>query len=805
MTNKIWKRAILVIVILSLFVCGGLGLFQTKKSKYKEAQKALEENRLTDAREAFQSLSGYENSDLYIKYIDAVNEMKEENYNKAATLFGELGGFLDSSEQAKMAKERELAKLYSSALEALSKIEYDEAIQLLEKTTGYQDTAKYLIYAHAMKMGEHENYETAILTFSTLGSFKDSDLQALYYRARELETHKEYEEAEKIYITIASFRDSQKRIDAIPNLICARKLEDARNMVENGDLENAIEEMKLLVSEGYEPATGELSNCYTLLGDTKDEDLAEAYRLYSLAGNEEKKKAIEEKYLAAQKLFNSGDFKGASEVFGVLNTYADSQEKRLESIYNEGEKELKEGHWNSAEKIYSELGTYRDSEIKALEARYGKANELAEDKDWEEAEKVFLSMSEYSDSLDRAKEAAYKQGRNHFERDELSSAMDCFVRAQEYDDSKVYIERIWYIRGVENLTNEKYNDARDCFLKAENYADARLKALETWYIEGQKSLANKTFIEASNFFALAGEYGDAKMLENYAKYNHATELLDAGSWKEASDIFGSLANKKYADSETKKKQADYSGAVKALNNKEWAEAKERFEALGDYQDSVNASTYAAAQSLLMVGADEKAYELFKKVKDYRDVNTILSSDRMKNINTQEISIKSKGLTMRLPKDWTVLTIESPESAYDNLEFTRDDFLVFMQKEGLSGNGVFCHAFDNTNRELTIEIEEDVRGTLREIVEEDGELSVIQNFASSLSTYGIEVLNADLEEINGVLYCIGRATANNENIVAALGDSIDGKMYFYYFVSDAGSLSDTQITFMREVLESVVYD
>ena len=795
-----------MITILCLFVCGGWGLFQTKKSKYKDAQKALDENRLTDAREAFQSLSGYENSDLYIKYIDAADEMKEGNYNKAAMLFGELGGFLDSSEQAKRAEERELATLYSRALGALSRIEYDEAIQLLEKTTGYQDTAKYLIYAHAMKMGEHENYETAILTFSTLGSFKDSDLQALYYRARELETHKEYEEAEKIYITIASFRDSQKRIDAIPKLICERRLEDARDMAEKGDLEKAIEEIKLLVSAGYEPAAGELSKCYTLLGDKKGEDLAEAYRLYSLAENEEKKKAIEEKYLAAQELFNSGDFRGASKVFEALNTYADSQEKRLESNYNEGEKELKEGHWNNAEKIYSELGTYRDSSIKVLEVKYGKANELAENKNWEEAEKAFLSVGEYSDSLDRAKEAAYMQGRNHFERDELSLAMDCFVRAQEYDDSKVYIERIWYARGLENLANEKYNDARDCFQKAENYADARLKVLETWYIEGQKTLANNHFKEASDLFALAGDYGDAKILENFAEYNHATELLDAGSWKKASEIFGSLANKKYADSETKKKQADYSGAEKALNSKEWAEAKSRFEALGDYQDSVNASIYATAQSLLIAGADEKAYELFKKVEDYRDVNTILNSDRMKNINTQEISIKSKGLMMRLPKDWTALTIESPESAYDNFEFTRDDFLVFMQKEGFgSRNGVFCHAFDNTNRELTIEMEEDVGDSIRNLVEESGEFSFIKRIADSLSSYEIEVMSADFEEINGVLYLIAKATGKNENVVVALGDSIGSKRYCYLLHFDAGPFSDAQISFMREVLESIVYD
>lgn len=807
MISKTKKRVIIVIIILLISVIGGWAFFWAKKTKYNDAQKALEENRLTDAKEAFLSLSDYEDSELYVRYIDARNELKAGNYGNASSLFRKLDGFLDSSIQAENADEKEKAALYSRALSALSRVEYEEAIQLLDKTVGYQDTSKYQIYAHAMKMGEQGNFETAISTFSNLGSFSDSDLQVRYYQARELESNQNYEEAEKLYLTIATFRDSQKRIDDIPNLICARRLEEACKLAEAGELENAIEQMKLLVSEGFEPAKIELYKCYTLLGDMKTDDLSEAYKLYSLGENEGKKKEIEEQYLAAQSLFESGDYEGAAQVFAHLNTYADSQDRRLESMYYLGVEELNEGHWNSAERIFIDLGTYRDSEIKVLESRYGKAKEYAMSSDWEAAEEAYLSAGEISDSIERAKEAAYKQGRTHFENGKMMKAIECFERAQGYDDAKVYIARISYSRGIESLSNGNYDEAREYFRKADDYADAKLKILESWYLEGQRYFEGKSYGEAIDYFKRAGEYGDAKVFINFAEYNRAVSLLQEGQWEEASNIFANLEKQGYADAGMKRKQADYSRAMEALDNQKWAEARERFEALGDYEDAAKASKYAAAQSLLSTGADGEAYKMLLAVADYRDATSILQTDRMKNIDTYEVSMTSIGLKIRFPYDWIALTTDSPESEYENFEFSREDFLVFMKQEGKDENGLCCYAFDNNNREFTIEKISDVGTTksVRDFALEMGEIGFVQALEEFFSDNGVKnILGANFEEINNNSYIIFHGAENNENLVLAI-TFVSGTGYLYELHSEAGILSDTQIPFMREVLSSIIYD
>ena len=796
MNRKTEKRLLIGLLIMVMLLSGGW-LFESKSSKYQNAKKALEENRLSDAREAFVGLEDYEDSRLYVKYIDAQNETKSGNHEKAATAFRELGGFLDSEIRAGEAEERLKAARYARALEALSNANYQEAIPLLEKTAGYQDTAKYLMYAKAMRLGEMDSFETAIANFQTLGSFSDSELQAIYYHARDLEKQRKYEEAGDVYLTIAAFRDSQERISALPALISERELEEAQALADGGNLETAIDQLKQLVSEGYEPAEAALKDCYTKLGDTKDDDLAEAYRLYGLAENEEKRKELEDRYGSAIELFMNGQYEEAAHAFADMNTYADAQEMLLAAWYRKGETELENRQWDEAEATFAMLQDYKDAATKQLAARYGRANALAEAGEWKQAEEGFLSADGYRDSMTRAKEAAYRQGLALMASDE-DAALVCFDRAGDYSDAVTYGKRIWYGRGVDALGKGEFAAARERFEKAGDYGDASLKLIEAWYKEGEYEERRGNLEMAAQAFLNASGYGDGYKRACAALYAYAEKQLAGGDWESATRSFHALEGEGYQDAAERRKEADLYGAYQALSAGAWATAKERFEALEEYQDAPQGAAYAEAQALLQVGADQAAYEKLKTISGYRDVDILLSSDRMQNLSTQAVSLEEGKVTLRLPKDWTAYTRDTPEAAFDGLDFNKTEFLAFL--DSLDAE---LYAFGDT-QEFTVTISDET-GVLsvKDLAAQAGEGILVTAINSIYADYDAVMYGFDLMDIQGVSYIVSRGASEKENLAIALA-VVAEKGYTYILHGSIETTSDAQLPQMHEILESAVY-
>ncbi|MDE7132915.1 MAG: hypothetical protein K2O65_14195 [Lachnospiraceae bacterium] len=213
-----------------------------------------------------------------VKYKRAEEAVSKQNYDRAIDLYTDLDEYLDSADKLATTI---LLKHYFDGCELYECGEYDSAIEELEQAVQDENTQEMMnkaYYGKAIELLESKNYVEAASAFKNSNWYGDSD--------------------EKI-------------------------LEIGKMIVEDGDYDMAL----------------------TVFNSGRN-----------LQGNEYAQ------YAQGMLNFQNRNYNEASMNFSRAGNLFDSEEKYKESSYQYAEKQIEEGNYNNARTIYAQIQGYKDSE-----------------------------------------------------------------------------------------------------------------------------------------------------------------------------------------------------------------------------------------------------------------------------------------------------------------------------------------------------------------------------------------------------------------------------------------------------------
>lgn len=217
------KQAIVIIAVATAIVLGVVAfttVYLIKDTRYKAAINYLEKNRPEVAKNDFEELKSFKESELYladcntlISYYDAVDDYEDEDYEGALTTFKELGLYRDSENYSLLCQD-------------------------------------YIDYNGAKAFFKDGNYEQAKAVFVVLGDFEDSIDMANscqdnmdYNEAQTLFAVEEYEGAMRLFVSIPEFKDSKDMAFVCEWLIVYEEAFDAHTKGNYKSAVNLFEEV----------------------------------------------------------------------------------------------------------------------------------------------------------------------------------------------------------------------------------------------------------------------------------------------------------------------------------------------------------------------------------------------------------------------------------------------------------------------------------------------------------------------------------------------------------------------------------
>ena len=333
------SKKLLLILIPVIAVAAALIMIFTvvmptmKKAAYNTAMNLMETEQYQEAREAFEKLGNYEDSED--KAFECANlEVKLNNYNAAKqkfdkkdwegakTAFQSLKGFKDSDKLAG---------------ECQKHIDYEEAVSCLT------DDA------------EMEELESALETFTSLGDFEDAkakaaecqtriDTESKYLGAVQDLNDKFYTSAKAAFDELGNYKDSAERSN-----LCSLMIDYAAafDLYDADEYEQAIEAFNALESN-YEDADSRITNC----GERSLDDMRESCNT-GIAF--EKGKAE----------FESGDYDAAEATLSAIDNFylkGDCVVEKSDMLsYIEAMRYYNAGKFYDAYLAFNSCGAFRDA------------------------------------------------------------------------------------------------------------------------------------------------------------------------------------------------------------------------------------------------------------------------------------------------------------------------------------------------------------------------------------------------------------------------------------------------------------
>lgn len=221
------RKKVIIIIAAAMAVVLGVGAFLTvyfiKDAKYQEAISYLDNNKPETAKQEFEELKSFKDSEQYLEdcntliaYYDAVDTYENEDYEDALDKFEELGSYKDSEDYAELSQ-------------------------------------NYIDYNGAKAYFDAGNFEQAKTVFVALGDFEDSINMATscqsnmdYNEAQTLYNAKDYEGAKRLFVGIPDFKDSE---DMAFICECLIDYEDAMGAYSKGSYSSAAGLFKNLESK----------------------------------------------------------------------------------------------------------------------------------------------------------------------------------------------------------------------------------------------------------------------------------------------------------------------------------------------------------------------------------------------------------------------------------------------------------------------------------------------------------------------------------------------------------------------------
>ena len=211
-------------------------------------------------------------------------------------------------------------------------------------------------------------------------------------------------------------------------------------------------------------------------------------------------------YLHAKKLFESGNYQEAKDIFTNLKWF-DSEEMIPECDYKMGEMALLAGEYDKGRNIFVDLADYKDSEERALECVFEKAKYLQSESAFEDAIDMYKSLGDiYTDDVS---ECQYQQAHYLIYAGDFSKASRILgdLKKISYKDAGELQNYCWYVTKyisssyIDRLDEENVREEYDKFILME--------------IEGQEDLVKQCKYSVANALE--------KHLGNPGRKDYATE------------------------------------------------------------------------------------------------------------------------------------------------------------------------------------------------------------------------------------------------------------------------------------------
>lgn len=308
---------IAVLLIIAVIV----GILITPKLKYDEAMGLLDNADYASAKEIFEEIRDYKDSEIALTYISVMNS-DITDYDEKIKILESLGDYRDSAKVL-------LDLKYEKAAEYAANENYQEAVELIDSLGDYgdPDDIKQNIYKTAVDYFDDRKFSEAAEIFLILGKYQDSEeyIEKIYAQAGVWFNDKKYNYAAAVYMSLGDYSESKDKVEELYkkclDYIAKEKYTDAvpilKNLKDYKGSESKLEDIynmtvKLVEDKKYDEAIKILEK----FGKYKDSEslLNEATELQN-----------KEKYDKALKLGNDGKYDEAIKIFEELGDYSDSK------------------------------------------------------------------------------------------------------------------------------------------------------------------------------------------------------------------------------------------------------------------------------------------------------------------------------------------------------------------------------------------------------------------------------------------------------------------------------------------------
>ena len=507
---------------------------------------------------------------------------------------------------------------YEKAVEAVRNGRYQEAIESLEALDGYEDSAKYIIYARALQAGDSGDYENAIKALEALNGFEKSAVYitsytTLAYEAEQARMKSAYNQAiadvkaGNYDAAIAAFETLNDYEGSAKYIAYARALQAG----DSGDYETAIKALEAL--NGFEKSAVYITSYTTLAYEAEQARMKNVYN-----------QAIAD--------VKSGNYDAAIAAFETLNDYEDSGKYIM---YARCLKTGDSGDYDTAIKSLTSMGDFKEA---AMYIKYYTALAHEAAQEYEAAGEVYEEILLFKDAQARAAVLPDKiLDRELAEADRLigelkNSGVEQLKELvnQKYTTSDTQMYENIMVRAGKWSEKQNYGAAAALYLvlKEAGYEPAVVPFGEAMTAYVQERMAEGRYGDAEWLIEeYLSDYEEANSLKNECDYQITLERQAWGSeWAQyAYDAFKALGDYKDSAERAAAYENQYAEAVSKREAGEFDAAIALFTELGSYSDSSaqvqeteNAKAYTAAVLLMASEKYEEAITAFNALNGYSD-------------------------------------------------------------------------------------------------------------------------------------------------------------------------------------------
>ncbi len=615
---------------------------------YIRANASLNDGDWEDARAAFDTLDGYEDSEslrLDTWYIPAKQAMEAGDTNTALSLFAKVPGHRDTDMLVKQIH-------YERGIALRAEGRINEAAEAFDMAKGYEDAedqANECFYAPASVAWEIMEYEQAASLFARIPGYRDADEK---WRASLIE-------AAKIAIKQINYPKALTFLEQLPEEdeeAASLKKDCTYYPAVNATVRGDYDEATALFAEipGHRDADEQLlKSKYAWAAALTDAgDYAQAESLYVQLGDysDAPARLSAVRYELGKAALAAADAQSIDRAISLLTTlgdYADAPALLQDANFQKACILLEKGNHAAARSLFLTLGDYEGVADKLMGCDYAAAAQMAAAGQYEQALALFESLGDYGDAAEQIKKIRYDAALALSVTDP-AKAIGQLTSLGDYADAADQARELRY-QQAEKLLSTDRAAAIEAFRALGDYADAKARADEMCYADAQALLSTDRAAAIEAFEAIA-DYQDAADIAAEMRYQDASAHSDAGDWEAAAAEFDRIPG--YKDAATRANQLRYDAAIAYADAGQWDKAEATFASMSgevDADEAVNALRYAAAEKLLDQGKADTAAAAFEAIGEYSD-----ALDRAKEI-------RYEAAKQLIASDW-----EAAATAFDAL-------------------------------------------------------------------------------------------------------------------------------------------